>query len=175
MNNHSVDMLKKLGKLNREVSLKKINQDFTIPTQNKNEFIIGEEVTKQKIGKEIQSINEIQLGEFVLFDGKICQVTKLFEISNNVRLATQYGARNVILQKNCNLFRLLSSHTIGKPVTFDRIGNTVNNISKLQNNQWVLYKNKSSKITKYNHIHILTNEGLTLINLNEESLTTLKD
>ena len=78
MNNHSADMLKKLGKLNREVTKKKINQDFTISTQNKNEFIIGEEVTKQKIGKEIHLIKQIEIGEFVLFDGKICQVTKLF-------------------------------------------------------------------------------------------------
>lgn len=175
MNNHSAEMLKKLGKLNRDVSIKIINQDYTIPTQNKNEFIIGQEVTKEKIGKEIQSIDEIQIGEFVLFDGKICQVTKLFEISNNARLATQYGARNVILQKNCNLFRLLSSHTIGKTITFDRIGINVNHVSKLKDKQWVLYKNKLSQVTKYNHIHIHTDEGIILVNLNDESLITLKD
>jgi hypothetical protein len=175
MNNHSADMLKKLGKLNREVTKKKINQDFTISTQNKNEFIIGEEVIKQKIGKEIHLIDEILIGEFVLFDGKICQVTKLFEISNNARLATKFGARNVILQKNCNLFRLLSSHNVGLPVTNDRIGVTVDHISKLNDKQWVLHKNKLAQVTDYNSVNLITDEGIVSVNLNELVLTTIKD
>jgi hypothetical protein len=49
MNNHSQEMLKTLGKLNTKMSIKKITPDYTIPTQNKYEFIIGGEVTKQKI------------------------------------------------------------------------------------------------------------------------------
>ena len=173
MNNHSVDMLKKLGKLNREVSIKKINPDYTITTQNKNEFIIGEEVTKEKIGNEIHHINQITPGEFVLFDGKICQVRKLFDISNNVRLTTVNGARHVILQKNCNLFRLLSSHKIGRIITPDRVGTSVNHISKLKDNQWILHDNKLAQITKYNSVFIQTDEGMKSINLDNESLTTI--
>lgn len=175
MNNHSQEMLKTLGKLKTNVSIKKITPDYTIPTQNKNEFIIGGEVTKQKIGKEITHINQIDLGEFVLFDGKICQVTKLFDISNNARLATENGARNVILGNKCNLFRLLSTHTVGKPLSFDRIGTTVNHISKLNDNQWVLYKSKLAKVFNYNHVSLHTDEGSISVDLDQESLTTVKD
>ena len=62
MNNHSKDMLKTLGKLDTTTSVKKITQSYTIPTQNQNEFIIGEEVTKEKIGNEIHHINQLTLG-----------------------------------------------------------------------------------------------------------------
>jgi hypothetical protein len=173
MNNHSKDMLKTLGKLDTTTSVKKITQSYTIPTQNQNEFIIGEEVTKEKIGNEIHHINQLTLGEFVLFDGKICQVHKLFDISNNARLHTINGARHVILRKNCNLFRLLSSHKIGRIITPDRIGTTVNHISKLNNNQWVLHDNKLVQIINYNSVYIQTDDGIKNINLDDESLTTI--
>ncbi len=173
MNNHSKDMLNTLGKLETKVSVKQITQSYTIPTQNQNEFIIGEEVTKEKIGNEIHHINQLTPGEFVLFDGKICQVRKLFDISNNVRLTTNNGARHVILQKNCNLFRLLSSHKLGRIISPDRVGSSVNHISKLKDNQWVLYDNKLAQITKYNSVFIQTDEGIKSINLDDESLTTI--
>ena len=173
--NHSKDIIKVLGEYNTDVSKKLYNQNYNINSQNLNEFIIGEEVTKQKMGKEIISINELELGEFVLFEGKICQVNKLFNISNNVRLNTKFGARNVILKKNCNLFRLLSSHSVGKSITPDRISNTVDHISKLKDKQWVLHNNKLAQIINHNSVDIITDEGILRINLDKESLTTLKD
>ena len=71
------------------------------------------------------------------------------------------------------MFRLLSSHKLGRIISPDRVGSSVNHISKLKDNQWVLYDNKLAQITKYNSVFIQTDEGIKSINLDDESLTTI--
>jgi acyl CoA:acetate/3-ketoacid CoA transferase beta subunit len=69
----------------------------------------------------------------------------------------------------------LSSHNVGLPVTNDRIGVTVDHISKLNDKQWVLHKNKLAQVTDYNSVNLITDEGIVSVNLNELVLTTIKD